>query len=118
MDQQEHSVVMSTSRPEGAHLRLAGELDEPAVDRLRALLDDLPRGADVRVDLSRTGRLPLGVLRALAAAHRRLSAGGGAFVVAQPSHAAARTLRVSGLHRVLVVHGWPTDAPVDVGRAV
>lgn len=118
MDQHEHSVVMSTSRPEGAHVRLAGELDERAVDRLRALLDDLPHGAAVRVDLSRSARLPLGVLRALAAAHRRLGAGGGTLVLAQPSASAERALRVSGLDRVLVVQGWPEDAPKSVGRAV
>lgn len=117
MDRHEHSVVMSTSRPEGAHVRLAGELDELAVDRLRALLDDVPHGGEVRVDLSRSARLPLGVLRAMAAAHRRLGAGGGTLVLAQPSAPAERA-RIGGLDRVLVVQGWPEDAPTSVGRAV
>jgi anti-sigma B factor antagonist len=107
----EHSVVMSTADDDGARLLLAGPLDEPALDRLRALLDDVavPR-AVVRVELARAGTLPLGALRALAAAHRRITAGGGTFVLLDPSPAAARSLRTSGLDRALAVQGWPAPA--------
>jgi anti-anti-sigma factor len=109
-----HSVVMSTTDDDGARLLLAGKLDESAVDRLRALLDDVAApGAAVRVDLSRAALLPLGVLRALAAAHRRLHGGGGSLVVVDPSPQAARSLRTSGLHRALTVQAWPVVDAVD-----
>jgi anti-anti-sigma regulatory factor len=98
-----HGVVMSTTDGDGSRLRLVGRLDERAVDRLRALLDDVPVSAHVRIDLSRAAGLPLAVLRVLAAAHRRLGVGGGSFVVVDPSPAAALALRTSGLDRALVV---------------
>jgi anti-anti-sigma regulatory factor len=104
----EHGVVMTTAGSGGARIRLVGRLDEAAVDRLRALLDDLAApGAQVRVDLSGAGALPLVVLRALAVAHRGLAAGEGGLQVVDPSPAAACSLRVSGLHRALRVEGWP-----------
>lgn len=105
-----HGVVMSTTDADGGRLRLVGRLDDTAVDRLRALLEDLPAGAEVQVDLSRAAGLPLGVLRVLAAAHRRSTAGGGSFVVVDPSPASARALRTSGLDRVLAVRAAP-DVP-------
>lgn len=112
-----HSVVMSSACSAGARLLLSGDLDEPGVDRLRALLDDVAvPGADVRVDLSRAGHLAPGVLRALAAAHRRLGAAAGSFVLVHPSPAAARALRTSGLDRAFDVEGWP--APSAAGSEV
>lgn len=107
-----HGVVLSTDDADGARLHLVGSLDEAAVDRLRAVLDDVVPGVQVRVDLSRSDGLPVGVLRALAAAHRRLGAGGGSFVVVDPSPAAVRALRTSGLDRALVVLA-PPAAVVD-----
>ena len=68
---------------------------------------------EVLVDLSRTAALPLGVLRVLAAAHRRLRGDVGSFVIVDPSPAAARALRVSGLDRVLVVLSAPAPAAAD-----
>lgn len=112
-----HGVVMSTTDPEGARLHLVGDLDEAAVDRLRALLDDVPLGGAVRLDLSRARVLPIGVLRVLAAAHRRLSGGGGSFVLVDPSPAAARDLRTSGLDRVLVVRATAAEQPAPDAAA-
>jgi anti-sigma B factor antagonist len=108
-----HGVVLSTTDAAGARLRLVGRLDEAAVDRLRALLDDVAVGDEVLVDLSRTAALPLGVLRVLAAAHRRLRSDVGSFVIVDPSPPAARALRVSGLDRVLVVLSAPAPAAAD-----
>jgi hypothetical protein len=115
----EHGVVMTTAGSGVARLRLVGRLDEAAVDRLRALLDDLAApGAQVRVDLSRAGALPLVVLRALAVAHRGLAVGGGGLQVDDPSPAAARSLRTSGLHRALLVEGWPASVAAPDEAAV
>lgn len=101
-------VVLSTADAGGLRLRLVGDLDDEAVDRLRALLDDVAHpGGDVAVDLSRAAALPIGVLRALAAAHRRRPDGAGSLTVVDPSPPAARALRISGLHRVLRITGWP-----------
>lgn len=106
-----HGVVLSTAVAGGVRLRLVGDLDSVAVDRLGALLDDAAQpGSDVVVDLSRAAALPISVLRALALAHRRLAAGVGELVLVDPSPAAARALRSSGLHRALHITGWP--APV------
>ncbi len=88
--------LVSTARPEGVRLHVRGELDGAAVERLRALLAD---DVAVRVDLSRAGVLPVGALRALAAAHSR----GQQVALEHPSAAARRALRVSGLDRVLAV---------------
>ena len=116
MRQDAHGVVMSTEtstvRGGASRMLLAGVLDDEVVDRISALLDDLAGpGVDVVVDLSRSESLPLGVLRALVAAHRRLQASGGSLVVTEPSAAARRVLRTSGLHSVLQISGWP--APVE-----
>jgi anti-anti-sigma factor len=100
-------VVMATAGDGATRLRVAGELDVRAVDRLRAQLEDAAgRGASVRVDLSRAGALPVALLRALAAAHRTTGSGG-SLVVVDPSPAAVRVLRTSGLHRVLAVEQPP-----------
>jgi anti-anti-sigma factor len=107
MVEPERGVVMSTAGDAVIRLRVAGELDASAVDRLRAQLEDATvRGASVRVDLSRADALPLALLRALAAAHRT-TGGSGSLVVTDPSPAAVRALRTSGLHRVLAVEQPP-----------
>ena len=102
------SVVMSTSHGDGARVLLAGEVDASTCERLGALLEEVraPR-AEVRVDLARVERLPTAVLRCLLATALRLREAGGRLVVEQPSPAALRVLRTSGLHRVLDVEGWP-----------
>ena len=112
------STVTPTARGEATRLRLAGGLSTQDVDRLTALLDDVAGpGAVVVVDLSRAESLPLGLLRALAAGHRRLRDAAASLVIADPSSAAARVLRVSGLHRVLQVEGWPEPPAVESGGA-
>jgi anti-anti-sigma factor len=104
-------VVLSTASGDATRLHLAGELSHEAVDRLSALVDDVAGpGACVVADLSRADALPLGLLRALVGAHRRLRDSGGSLVLADPSPAAARVLRISGLHLVLTVQGWPAAA--------
>lgn len=113
-----HGVVMSTEtstvRGDATRLLLAGVLDEDVVERISALLDDVAGpGVDVVVDVARAESLPLGVLRALVAAHRRLHASGGSLVLVEPSEAARRVLRTSGLHRVLQISGWPVSVPSD-----
>jgi anti-anti-sigma regulatory factor len=115
----EQGVVLAAARGRSARLIVSGRLDDAAVDRLRALLDDVRApGAVVRVDLSRAATLPLVALRALAAAHRDLR-GGARLVLEHPSPAAARALRTSGLHRVLRIDGWPVRPVVapDVAQA-
>lgn len=114
MHDDEQGVVMSTARGDGARLLVSGRLGPSAAERLRALLDDVHGpGAVVRVDLSHAALLPLAVLRALAATHRRLRDGGGGLVLEHPSPAAVRALRTSGLHHVLRIEGWPAVATVD-----
>jgi len=113
-------TVVQTARPDGVRLTVRGRLEGPAVDRLRALLEDaVAAGALVRVDLSRAEDVPVAVLRALASAHRRLAPGPGAVVVERPSPAARRALRTSGLDRVLPVRDVRDVAarPVALGRA-
>ncbi|HWH30900.1 MAG TPA: STAS domain-containing protein [Mycobacteriales bacterium] len=104
MQRSSAAQVMSVETADGVRVHVRGELDDAATGRLRGLLDDVvaPRSV-VRVDLSRADGLPVAVLRALAATHRRLSEGGGGLVVEGPSPAARRVLRTSGLHRVLPV---------------
>lgn len=107
-DDNEQGVVMATARGDLARLVVSGRLGPAGVDRLRGLLDDVHGpGAVVSVDLAHAAVLPVAVLRALAATHRRLRDGGGGLVVEQPSAAAVRTLRTSGLHHVLQIQGWP-----------
>lgn len=121
-DHDDRGVVMSTAGQDGARLVLAGALDVTAVERLRALLDDVAGpAAVVRIDLSRATHLPLGVLQALAAGHRHVVAGGGSLVLTDPSPAATRALRTSGLHRALQVERRPlaeTGRPEQSGTAV
>lgn len=119
MVERDAGVVMATSQGDSARLVVAGRPDPADCDRIAGLLDDVraPR-AVVRVDLSRATSLPVALLRCLMTAARRLADGGGGLVVVDPSAAAVRTLRTSGLHRVLAVEGWPTAAEhleVDAG---
>lgn len=109
-------MVLSTASRAATRLRLAGDLSHEAVTRLSALVDDAAGpGAVVVADLSRAEALPLELLRALAAAHRRLRDAGGSLVLADPSPAAARVLRISGLQRVLQVQGSPASAGAPYG---
>lgn len=115
----EHGVVISTTDDDGARLVLSGSLDDVAVDRLRAVLDDVPGPrAVVRIDLSRAAHLPIGALRALAVTHRRLHGGEGRVVVVDPSPAALVSLRTSGLHRALRVGQRSAAATATVDEAV
>jgi hypothetical protein len=98
---------MATGGADQLRLRVRGRLDADEAGRLRAVLEDVEGDAAVRLDLSRSGPLPVDVLRALATASRRLDAGGGTVLVQRPSPAAALSLRTSGLHRVLRIEGWP-----------
>lgn len=108
MVERDAGVVMSTSHGDRARLVVAGRPDPAACDRIDALLDDVRApGTVVRVDLSHAASLPVAVLRCLVTAARRLADAGGGLVVVDPSPAAARTLRTSGLHHVLDVEGWP-----------
>lgn len=98
---QDNGSLLATSDVAGLRLRLQGRLDAADAGRLRGLLDDAAaEGIAVRVDLSRAGDLGVDVLRVLAA-HARDAAS--RLVLEQPSAAAARALRVSGLDRVLAV---------------
>ena len=105
------SSVMSVATADGVHVHVRGRLDDAATGRLRGLLDDVvaPRSV-VRVDLSRAEGLPVAVLRALAATHRRLHDAGGRLVLESPSVPARRVLRTSGLHHVLPVSTRPARA--------
>ncbi|MFP5218840.1 MAG: STAS domain-containing protein [Actinomycetes bacterium] len=110
--------VMSVATADGVRVHVRGRLDDVATGRLRGVLDDVVApGSVVRVDLSRADGLPVPVLRALTAAHRRLADAGGRLVVESPSDGARRVLRTSGLHRVLPVATRPVRtraaAPAD-----
>ena len=118
MSDDARGVVLSTASGAATRIRLAGDLSLEAVDRLSALVDDVAGpGSVVVADLSRAEALPLGLLRALASAHHRLRDCGGSLVLADPSPAAARVLRISGLHRVLQVDGWPLPAGAPASGA-
>ena len=119
MSEDASGVVLATASGAATRLRLAGALSGEAVTRLSALADDVAdRRAVALADLSRADALPLGMLHALAAAHRRLRDAGGSLVLVDPSPAAARVLRTSGLHRALQVQGWPASAgPAASGAA-
>ncbi len=83
-------------------LPVAGELDAQGTERLRALFDDEIRpGRRLVLDLSGVDHLSAAALAALVAAHCRLRDSGGSLVLAAPSPAVVRVLRISGLHRVL-----------------
>lgn len=109
--------LMATTDGRGTRVRVRGRLDDADAGRLRALLEDAAPPA-VRVDLSRAGTLPPAVLRVLAGAHRARVEGAAGLVLEQPSRAATRSLRVSGLDRVLAVELRPGRAarPAAAGR--
>lgn len=112
MQRSSAASVMSIATADGVRVHVRGRLDDASTVRLRGLLDDVgaPRSV-VRVDLSRAEGLPVVVLRALTAAHRRLQEAGGGLVVESPSPAVLRALRTSGLHRVLPVAARPARPP-------
>ena len=102
------STVMSTVRPTGPHLTVAGELDQPGAVRLRALLDDAAApGVHLTLDLSRVTHLSQPALAVLVHGYRRLRDLGGALVLEAVSEPVVRVLTVSGLHRVLQVPQQP-----------
>jgi len=118
MSERSPSVVLTTARPAGPHLVLAGELDGGGAARLRAQLDDaVAPGLTLSLDLSRVTRLSSEALSVLVQAHRRLRDGGGALELSAVSPQVVRVLRVSGLHRALVVTALPEPAAKAVERA-
>ncbi len=93
-----------TAGAEPVSLALRGDLEQCDAERLRALLGDaIAPGRRLVVDLSEVEHLSAAALAVLVAAHRRLRDGGGSLVVRRPSPAVVRVLRVSGLHRVILV---------------
>lgn len=89
---------------DGTVVALEGDLDLPAADRLRALLQDtVASRRQLVLDLSSVTHVCPTALAVLVAGHRRLRDAGGALVVRSPSDVVVRELRISGLHRVLVV---------------
>ena len=111
MDQRTGGVVMTTDRPDGPHLTVAGELDSAGAIRLRAQLDDaLVAGSHVSLDLSRVTHVSADALTVLVQTFRRLRDSGGGLVLTDVSPAVVRVLRISGLHRVMTVE---TAAPPE-----
>jgi anti-sigma B factor antagonist len=109
------SVVLATARGDGPHVTLAGDLDAAGTARLRALLDDeVGPGVRLSLDLSRVSRLSAEALAALVHTYRRLRDSGGELVLTAASDPVVRVLRVSGLHRVLVVAPAPAAARQQV----
>ena len=91
-------------------LSLDGSLDPASADRLRArLLDESRPGRRLVLDLSQVTHVSAAALAVLVAVHRRLRDGGGCLVIAAPSAAVVRELRVSGLYRVIEVEGLGPD---------
>lgn len=89
-----------------------GDLDVRAAADLRAALDEVQRrsGQDLLVDtraVTWAGSTTLGVL---IAAHRRAKVDGARLSLANPPAHLVRSLRVTGLHRVLHVAPRPTPA--------
>lgn len=104
MSERAQSVVLATARPAGPHLVLAGDLDSEGTARLRGQLDDaVTPGLTLSLDLSRVTRLSVEALGVLVQAHRRLRDGGGTLELTAVSPQVVEVLRVSGLHRALVV---------------
>lgn len=100
------SVVLATARGDGPHLTLAGDLDSLGAARLRAVLEDeVAPGTRLSLDLSRVTHLSSEALAVLTQVFRRQRGSGGAVVLQAASDAVIRTLRVSGLHRVITVQG-------------
>lgn len=113
------SVVLATARGDGPHLTLAGDLDRVGAARLRAVLEDeVAPGARLSLDLSRVTHLSSEALAVLVQAFRRQRASGGGVVLEAASEPVIRTLRVSGLHRVIAVKAGPTlAAPAELAAA-
>lgn len=104
------STVLSTPRPTGPHLTVAGELDQPGAVRLRAVLDDaVAPGVRVTLDLSRVTHLSTPALAVLVHGYRRLRDTGGALVLDAVSEQVERVLVVSGLDRLITLP--PRPAP-------
>ena len=113
MSERTASAVLATARGEGPHLTLAGDLDSQGVARLRAVLEDeITPGARLSLDLSRVTHLSSDALALLVETYRRQRDSGGSLVVAAASPPVVRTLRVSGLHRVLPVEAGPQQQAV------
>ncbi|MCW2681448.1 MAG: Anti-sigma factor antagonist [Frankiales bacterium] len=106
------STVMSTVRPTGPHLTVAGELDPEGAVRLRGVLDDaVAPGVRLTLDLSRVTQLSLPALAVLVHGYRRLRDSGGVLVLEAVSEPVERLLTVSGLHRVLHLPARPVKHP-------
>lgn len=118
MSERAPSVVLATARPAGPHLVLAGELDSEGAARLRSQLDDaVAPGLTLSLDLSRVTRLSVEALGVLVQAHGRWRDGGGALELSAVSPQVVQVLRVSGLHRALVVTAPPVEPAGLVDRA-
>ncbi len=92
--------------PGGPLFRLVGYLDLSTVDQLRATVGPAcGTGADVRLDLSGLTFCDSTGVGALVWRYRRASAGSGRLVVFAPRKPVREVLRISGVDRVIPVHG-------------
>ena len=89
----------------GLNIALVGEIDIETAPRLQAVIDWTAAGpaADVTVDLSRTTFLDSTALRFFVRLRKLVVANGRRLDLAGPRTNVARTLRQSGLDRVLTV---------------
>jgi anti-sigma B factor antagonist len=92
--------------PGGPLFRLVGYLDLSTVDLLRSTVGPAcGTGADVRLDLSGLTFCDSTGVGALVWLYRRASAGAGRLLVYAPRKPVRDVLRISGVDRVIPVHG-------------
>ena len=98
-------VVRVKRDGEGTTVQLVGELDMATVPLVREVLE---RECEVRpsrltLELADVEFLDSSAMNLFVTIHRRLRAGGSDLVLADPSHAAAHTMQIAQLHRLLTV---------------
>ncbi|MFG2006948.1 STAS domain-containing protein [Spirillospora sp. NPDC048911] len=100
-----------------AVVAVSGEIDLHTADTLRTALRELDAAGRHRlvVDFSEVTFCDATGLGALVVAHNRAAEQGGAVRLAGLRPAQRRLLHISGLHRVLTLHGSVADAVAQVG---
>jgi anti-anti-sigma factor len=102
---------------ESTLVRLAGELDMATVPLVREVLEREceRRPSRLTLELADVEFLDSSAMNLFVTIHRRLRAGGSDLVLADPSYAAAHTMQIAQLHRLLTVAYNAKPEPAAAG---
>ncbi len=88
-------------------LSLCGDLEELSVDKVNAVVDEIPHGSLVVLDVADVGFVDSSGVGCLLRTRAVIIGGGGEIILRRPSRAFRRAVEVTGLEDLFVIEDTP-----------